>query len=360
MNTRWAVWSILALVACKQGQTVDIKADAGRDATVADAAAGTAAGSKGAGGIGGTFVDSGAAGSVVINPASDASVVGINPVPDASVVVASMSDASPDLAPLPPPSPGQISLLVDGSAACPTGTSEGERIYSGLSGPGTCSGCSCSAKTVCGTDLYLYPTVKACGDDFVSEKTTPNVATKGAHIENGQACITVSPNKVGGIAVSPFVPRATCETSGTPTAPAPSWDQTRKFCVGPDTVNAVGLRRCVAAVSTCPAGFTQQPGSWYRGYNDTRACAACGCNATPGDCVNTEVYLTFNTPCMATPEYGRITDIDWGHKCSYGDLSGFYAGAQMGGVPGPATCSAATTLAGTLAPKDPVLLCCAP
>jgi hypothetical protein len=187
------------------------------------------------------------------------------------------------------------------STTCPSNFTGGETaLDEGLNIPAatSCTGCSCTASTSCSISLYSYSTAAVCNAD-----STNTGGTLVGTVTNSAMCVQPSGNILStapGYRVSNVTQSdSACTPSGTPTIPATSWTTQKKFCAAnrlgggcsPGYVCAPKLAQltdhCVRADGNlaCPAGYSAQTDTWYKGMSDGRACAACSCGAeTPGDC----------------------------------------------------------------------------
>ncbi len=187
------------------------------------------------------------------------------------------------------------------TTTCPSNFTGGETaLNEGLSVPAatSCTGCSCTASTSCSISLYSYSTAAVCTAD-----ATNTGGTLVGTVTSSAMCVQPSGNILStapGYRVSNVTQTdSACTPSGTPTMPATSWTTQKKFCAAnrlgggcsPGYVCAPKLAQltdhCVRADGnqTCPAGYSPQTDTWYKGMSDSRACAACGCGTqTPGDC----------------------------------------------------------------------------
>jgi hypothetical protein len=188
------------------------------------------------------------------------------------------------------------------STTCPSNFTGGETaLNEGLNVPAaaSCTGCSCTASTSCSISLYSYASVAACTAD--TGKTGGTLV--GQALSSSVMCVAPSGTALtapNGYRVSNLTQSdSACTASGTPALPATSWTTQKKFCAAnrlgggcsPGYVCAPKLAQladhCVRADGNlaCPAGYSPETDTWYKGMSDSRACAACGCGTqTPGDC----------------------------------------------------------------------------
>jgi hypothetical protein len=187
------------------------------------------------------------------------------------------------------------------ATTCPSNFTGGETaLNEGLNIPAatSCTGCSCTASTSCSISLYSYATAAACSADTGSTGGTlvGTVTSSAMCVEPSGTILSTAPGyRVGNLTQSD----SACTASGTPAIPATSWTTQKKFCAAnrvgagcsPGYVCAPKLAQltdhCVRADGNlaCPAGYSAQTDTWYKGMSDSRACAACGCGTeTPGDC----------------------------------------------------------------------------
>jgi hypothetical protein len=185
------------------------------------------------------------------------------------------------------------------TTTCPSNFTGGETaLNEGLNVPAatSCSGCSCSASTSCSISLYSYATAASCtADSGMTGGTLVGTLNSSAMCVEPPAGLTAAGYRFSGLTKSD----SACTASGTPTLPTTSWTTQKKFCAAnrlgggcsPGYVCAPKLTQltdhCVRADGNlaCPAGYSAQTDTWYKGMTDGRACAACGCGTeTPGDC----------------------------------------------------------------------------
>ncbi|HVV51766.1 MAG TPA: hypothetical protein VHO06_19010, partial [Polyangia bacterium] len=185
------------------------------------------------------------------------------------------------------------------ATTCPSNFTGGETpLNEGLSVPAatSCSGCACSATTSCSISLYSYTTAAACNADTGNTGGTLVGALSGSSMcDEPSGGLTAPGYRFGPLTKTD----SACTPSGTPALPAATWTTQKKFCAvnrlgggcNPGYVCAPKLAQmtdhCVRAdgAQSCPAGYSPQTDTWYKGLSDTRACAACGCGTeTPGDC----------------------------------------------------------------------------
>lgn len=176
----------------------------------------------------------------------------------------------------------------------------------------------------------------------------------------------ISDGQIYGARASAWKIQESCQAMGTP-APAPAtWGETMKFCQAkPQGKGCSAASTCVAKTkaaarcslavgqSTCTGAGTTQS-EWYTGFDDTRTCTGCSCQASGGSCAPLDLSLGSDYSC------GLTTLIDESSKLCFGS-SGIYAPpVQLVGKPTLGTCATTSITAGSLAPTGELTLCCQP
>jgi len=159
---------------------------------------------------------------------------------------------------------------------------------------------------------------------------------------------------------------STCTAAGAASKPAVTWAETLKFC-GLSSANNTGCnsgdtctpstsaQHCLlldGASASCPSGYAAKGGPWYTGVNDTRTCAACGCNVTTAPaCGARTVGVEKNGSCNATNPPTKPTNM---RQCAPIDYPVF----TLRGSPVAGQCSAFSAVSGTASPTGGRTLCC--
>jgi hypothetical protein len=238
--------------------------------------------------------------------------------------------------------------------ACPAGyTGGGPVLAQGLQSSGSCSGCTCTGFTVCGSVVRELAAGTCPGTEITNRIVWSN------------QCISL-PFTTTNVHVDALQLQSTCGAAGTPMVPPASWTTETQFCRGgaglgcsPGSVCVhKATQHCVLhdGTTSCAAGYSPESGgTWYTSVTDNRSCgASCSCGSTGGSCgtsfvrafaggsncsSSTTIDLTSNADNCAlsfTPASGRII--------LQGDT--------------PPTCFQDNILTGTATPSGAETLCC--
>ncbi|WP_437693053.1 hypothetical protein [Sorangium sp. So ce176] len=252
----------------------------------------------------------------------------------------------------------QPGALVDAAEPCPDGFTAGETLlFRGLSGSG-CEGCGCTPNpTDCAADLYLYAQTSQCEAD---EGLRGGTLAKRVGFPCDETPINNGFVSWGGVRAGPFEVIQSCTATGT-AIPAPArWAESKKFChaspgagCGAGEVCAPKLtpaEQCalVSGSATC-SGYARRESDWFRGYTDTRTCSSCACTASGGDCNYVRVELGNDYSCFDHAEMSQGS-----RYCGYA----YSPPAHLVGKPTNSTCTARTSLSGSLDPTGQSTLCC--
>jgi hypothetical protein len=156
-----------------------------------------------------------------------------------------------------------------------------------------------------------------------------------------------------------------CTATGTPTAGAPIWTTTTRFCAttlrgggcaaGSACVPAIPNtpQRCVmtAGSRSCPAA-TQRT-DWYTTYTGNFTCNPCSCGEPSGaSCAGARIVVGSNGGCTnQTQVLGSGQSF-----CSPTGIAN--PGIVFTGVPTAPTCVPMNSSSGSLSPSGPQTICC--
>lgn len=259
----------------------------------------------------------------------------------------------------------QLGFLQPAGSTCPPGTVADAQPLRQSPQTGSCSGCSCGAvsPTTC------VATVSGWTGSCSGTADPPLNATVSSYTCNGAAS-QVTYNTWAGFHAVFSTTSGSCPANGTPTLSALSWGNSAVFCRIARTGKGCATGQlCVPRNDTQPTaplcsqipsgtcGPTQTTQTWYTGASDGRSCTACTCNATGASCANVKVQFGNDYTCSGagtTPSPLQV-----GHNqtvCGYA----YAPQAMLVGAPTSATCSASSTLQGTILPLGSTTLCCNP
>ncbi len=261
-------------------------------------------------------------------------------------------------------------VVVDSDAACPAGFEGGETLlHRGLDVAGTCEGCGCEVgTTTCEATIWLYDSYNDCSGDVGLSRGNKlgRVFTDMCPLE------PIYYTDPGGIRVA-IEPTTSCEARGMAALAAPSWAESKKFCLASPTAALGGGcesgHACVAnqpAASQCTVvtgesaceGYATAEVDWYTGVDDARACGQCFCQAVGGGCEDTAVQIGSDYTC--TDSGNDLRNLD--RKCyTIGARAPYSPPAMIIGAPtAPVGCTAAATPSGLATPTGQTTLCCGP
>jgi hypothetical protein len=253
-------------------------------------------------------------------------------------------------------------VQVDASQSCPGGYQGSDHIL--FSDPVTvtpiCTGCTCTGAMACSMDFFSYIGPNYCLAD-ASESSGDLAQTLSVTTDNpASACRSTYLTRWTSITGT-----ESCAAAGTPVRPAFTWNQQTRFCpvaIPPPTcgggdclskgASGASCLLLVGSVS-CPKG-TAATGTWYSSFSDTRLCAACSCAvASHGSCDGVIAgQATQGCPLAAiggsTPKAGMDC-----HMPTDG-----ISVLALHGKPTAPTCSASSTLTGTVSATGPMTICC--
>jgi hypothetical protein len=174
---------------------------------------------------------------------------------------------------------------------------------------------------------------------------------------------------VYGVSVGPFTPMYPgCNATGTPTAGAPTWALTGRFCAtnlrgGGCGASSVCLpaatsnpTRCAITSGSvsCPAGL--QRSDWYTTYTGTFTCNPCACGQPSGaSCDNLQLSVGRNASCDAANMFATLSGS--GRVCAPPNTL-LDPSIVFTGSPTAPTCVPQNTGSGTLVPSGERTVCC--
>jgi len=257
------------------------------------------------------------------------------------------------------PSSSHIGALVPLSSACPTGfTNGGTLTLHQNPDKGKCTGCGCSPGTTeCRATITMFTSEADC-------KASKNGVTA---VASSTSC-PAAPQREGswdGFQTSAFtVTPGTCTASGSASLTPPTWTKDMRLCL--TTTVGAGCQSgfsCVPAApsgtnlcseksgsSSCQTGFSEQ--IFYDGFQDSRNCSSCSCSRSGGDCNSVKIGLGSDWSCVDTKlEPGKQGE-------DYCGLSSYSPPIRLVGASTPPTCTAQSTVGGSLTATGAHGLCC--
>jgi hypothetical protein len=259
-----------------------------------------------------------------------------------------------------------LGFLQPAGSTCPAGTVADAQPLHQTPQPGSCSGCSCGAvsPTTC------VATVSGWTDNCNGTPATMVNPVVSSYTCNG-ASSQASYDTMRGFYASFTTTSGTCPANGTPQLSTLSWGNNAVFCRITRTGKGCGAGQlCLPRNEVQPAaplcnqiasgscGPTQTSQTWYTGADDGRSCAACKCNATGASCANVRVRFGNDYTCDGagtTPATLLVA-----HNQTVCNAYAYGPQAMLVGNPTPATCTASSTLQGSIVPVGTTTLCCGP
>lgn len=257
----------------------------------------------------------------------------------------------------------EAGALVEPDEPCPPGFEGGEVIVNQGLDQGACEGCTCAGATDCAGEAFYYLSDADCVADT---ELTGGVAAP-APVTFDCSATPIHDSDTFGIRAE-LTPTASCAVDGA-AAPGPtSWQRSMKFCVASEFAggcasNEVCVRKTAAPEAQCAlargevgcTGFATVEDDWYTGVDgdsDSRACGACSCLASGGDCDGVAVESGSDYTCG-----DRTEQIGDGEKLCFRVYS---PPVRLVGTSTPADCTAEAPLSGEILPSGQQTLCCAP
>jgi hypothetical protein len=248
-------------------------------------------------------------------------------------------------------------ITVAASDACPIGFQMGTPviIHQGITGAGTCDGCTCAATDHCSTAFRAYTSTTACTGTLVLL----------ANLDEISHCAPLPAGHSGMPHVDNFVDAATCSAGGSATPSAWGWSTTMKYCpadppgggcrAGYACVHKSPTTFCELGSGSCTPGFTAiSGGTWYTSATDNRTCGTCGCQiTTAGDCSASHVFEHPASTCNFE------TILAQGDTCDAAAETSQFATADLNvSYVRLAVCMGTSILSGSVTPGGAQTLCC--